>query len=468
MGNKKTREIASGVALVMLFNVGCATYKDQSAEIMADWEAGRAMEAALKFGEKADKAGENKDSVVWNLEAGAAWRAAGDFEQSNRYLDAAAERIEAHESKADIQLGNEAGAMMSNQQNLPYRGKSYDKIMLHTFKAMNYLAMGDREAARPEIFRAYQRQQDAVDDNKRRIEKAMEEEEESEHNETIAQSRKDDQFTNSLSTVTAELENFKFYADYVNPFTVYLDGLYFLHVGNGGSDLERANKSFRRVIEIAGDNRYVQEDVEAAAAALQGTTLPASVYVIFETGRAASLDQIRIDIPIVITRVSYVGAAFPKLALHENFTPSLTIHAGDATHSTEQIANMDAIVALDFKNEFPVIVTKTLISAAAKATAAYFANDAARNQDAIAGLFMQIATAAAQAAVNIADTRTWSTLPKEFQVARFTPPSNGKVTLDAGSGRIVELQLLEGTVNVVHVQVVNSTSPLIVNQFVLK
>ncbi len=66
----------------------------------------------------------------------------------------------------------EAAALMSNQANLDYEGRSYDGIMLNTYRALNYLAMGARtERARPEIIRAYQRQQDAVDDNKRRIEK---------------------------------------------------------------------------------------------------------------------------------------------------------------------------------------------------------------------------------------------------------------------------------------------------------
>ncbi|MFT4587690.1 MAG: hypothetical protein ACI9VS_001614 [Candidatus Binatia bacterium] len=465
---KKSWKAMIAAVLGLLFNVGCATYTKQSADMMAKWEAGNALGAAVEFGEKAVKSKDNKDSVIWNLEAGAAYRAAGEYETSNRFLDAAADRIDRHEEKANIEVGKEAGALMTNQQNLPYKGKSYDKIMLHTYKAMNYLAMGDIDRARPEIIRAYQRQTDAVDDNKRRIEKAMEAEEESKEKEKIEKARQDAKFAESLDSVTSDLEGFKFYADYVNPFTVYLDALFFLHAGGTGSDLERANKSFDRIVETAGDNRFIQEDLQVIQAALQGASPKPCTYVIFETGRAASLDQIRIDIPIIIAKVSYVGAAFPKLKLHPNYTPVLMIRAGGVDYETEIVASMDSMVALDFKNEFPVIVTKTLISTVAKATAAYLVNDAAAQQDALVGLFSKIATAAAQAAVNIADTRSWNTLPKEFQVARFETPEDRTVTIGVGSGGSVELQIIDGGVNIVHVQAVNATSPLIVNQYILK
>ena len=122
----------------------------------------------------------------------------------------------------------------------------------------------------------------------------------------------------------------------------------------------------------------------------------------------------------------------------------------------------------DFKNEFPVIVTKTLVSTIAKAVAAYAVNKAASQQDALVGLFAKIGTAVAQAAVNIADTRSWTTLPKEFQVACIPTPADRKLTLSASGGVPVEVNLLDGTVNMVYAKSILATSPLLVNQFKLK
>jgi hypothetical protein len=147
------------------------------------------------------------------------------------------------------------------------------------------------------------------------------------------------------------------------------------------------------------------------------------------------------------------------------------------------------MVARDFKNELPVVITKTVASTIVKATAAYFANRAVNNQNDWAGLFMQLATAAYQMAVNIADTRTWTTLPKEFQVCCFPTPPDGKVELltPAGTKVVVALTGEGGNKNdltpanrvqtsmnsssvlhVVYVKSIAAGTPLLVSQFKLE
>ena len=457
--------LALAVTLVAGLSTGCQTYKNQSRNMTLSWVSGNVDQAAKEFGEKAESKSGGKDAIIWHLEAGTAYRAAGKYEESNRHFDAAASKIDDYEQKAKVSISREAGAIMSNQQNLPYEGKPHDKIMLHTYRALNYLALGDIEKARPEIIRAYQRQQDAVEENARRIEKAKEEEEKHKDKEAIGKAKADPKFASEVEGVTKDVEGFKFYADYVNPFTVYLDGLYFLHAGSGNSDLEHAVKSLNRVIEVSGGNKFIAADIAAANGA--GSTAPCT-YILFETGQAASLDQVRIDIPIIISKVSYVGAAFPKLARHGGEAPALSVKAGEVQETTLPLASMDSIIALDFKNEYPTIVTKTVISTVAKAVAAYAINEQGRKQGGTFGIFTQIATAVTQAAMNIADTRTWTTLPKEFQVACVPTPADRTLTLSTGGAAPVEVKLLDGKVNVVYAKSITATSPLLVNQFILK
>jgi hypothetical protein len=458
------------IVLATLLSTGCRTYTTQSREMTGTWAAGDAAGAARAFGERAEKKAGSKDAVIWHLEAGASFRAAGDFAKSNQHLQAAADRMDAYERKAKVRLGNEAGALFSNQQNLPYEGRGYDKIMVHTYRALNYLALQDREKARPELIRAYQRQQDAVTANQRRIEEAAAAEKSSGQSAAMDKTRADPGFSRTVGELTRGLEGFKAYADYVNPFTVYLDGLYFLHAGSGASDFERASKSFRRVIEVAGSNPAVEADAQLTEAIAAGRTPPgqALTYVIFETGRAASREQVRIDIPIILADVSYVGAAFPKLVFHDGHATPLTIQGGGTQIATSLLSSMDSVVALDFRNEFPTILTKTLISTVAKAAAGYAVNDAARRQDEGLGLLVRIATAALQAAVNIADTRSWTTLPKEFQVARLNTPSDRRVTLTVPGQAPVQVALIDGRVNVVYVRSVRAGGSLMLSQFILK
>ncbi|MBK9138359.1 MAG: hypothetical protein IPM17_06275 [Verrucomicrobia bacterium] len=460
--------VALACAGWLVLTSGCATYKDQASTMSTAWASGNYAAAARDFSSRARKQSNGKDAVIWNLEAGAALRAIGDYTNSNRHFDIAAAAIDRYEQAAKVRVGQEALATFSNQQNLPYEGRPYDKIMLHTYKALNFLAVGDVDRARPEVIRMYQRQQDAVAENRRRIEQAQAAERASKDPEAIARTKADPTFNQAVNGLSQNLVGFRAYADYVNPFSVYLDGLYFLHAGGGASDLERAIKSLNRVIEVAGENRFVAADVRAASDLLRGQRPPPLTYVIFENGRGASRDQVRIDIPIIFADVSYVGAAFPKLVFHEGQLPAITVTADGVQETTQTVSSMDAVIAQDFKNELPAIVTRTVIATLAKGAAAYAANRAAWQQSGELGMLVRIATAVAQMAVNIADTRSWTTLPKEFQVARINTPASRQLTVAAPGGQSLNVALIDGVVNVVYVKSVSAGTPLLVSQFKLR
>ncbi|MCP5516392.1 MAG: hypothetical protein H7A45_03940 [Verrucomicrobiales bacterium] len=446
---------------------GCRTYHNQSAAMREAWIQGDFERAAQGYQARADGKDGRADGVIWSLEAGASLRAVGDYTNSNVEFARAAAQIEAYEQKAKVRVGNTLGATLTTQQNLPYEGRSYDKIMLHTYRALNYLALGQVDAARPEIIRAYQRQQDAVAENARRIEAAREAEANNPHRPQIEAARNDPALAAQLEALNRPPEGFQFYADYVNPFTVYLDGLYFRHAGAGGSDLERARKSFARVIETAGGNPAVAADLKECESAI-GPRRDALTYVLLENGQAASLNQVRIDIPIIFANVSYVGAAFPTLEYHPDRLAHLRLETAAGPVTTAPLASMDSVVAQEFRNEWPAILTRTLISAVVKGAASYGIVSAARQQGDAAGLLAGIGTAILQAAVNVADTRSWTTLPKEWQVARFPTPPDRVVVLRTPDGRTASVPLIDGVVNVVYVRAVTAVGPLKIGQFRLR
>ena len=453
------RVLAVAVAITVV-GTGCATYSDRTREVNKATASGNIAGAADAYGRQADKCGKS-DMVIWHLEAGASYRATGDFTNSNRHLEDAAAQIDVFEQQAKVKVGLEFLGLMTNQQNLPYEGRSYDRIMLYTYKVLNDLALGQIEKARPDIIHAYQCQQDAVEVNERRIEKAQDALRNNPNSGIIATSEANPAFRQALAPAISETEGFQVYRDYVNPFTVYLDGLYFLHNGVDGSDLERARKSLNRVQEFIASNKFVQADLQLAESA--GTTPPTTgvTYVIFETGRAASLEQVRVNLPFIINgQIVMVTAAFPKLVLHNDQVHELIVKVGELEERTTTIANMDSIVALDFKNEWPVTVTKAVISSAMKAARNYELS----RKNSYAGLFTRLF----DVMTNIADTRSWQTLPKEFQIARIPTPTDRKITLSTPGSTPVEVALLDGTINVVCAKSTTASSPLLVNQFKLK
>lgn len=457
------------VAVLLSVASGCSTYTQQN-KFAHSWEHSDLTSAEKEATIKADKAAGGKDAIIWRLEQASILRAQGKYEESNKAFDDAQEKIDKYAEEAKVKVGSEIGAMLSNQASLPYRGRAYDGIMLNTYKSLNYLALGEPDKARVEIIRAYQRQQDAVDDNKRRIEKAQEDLESQKEKERIKKAEGDPNVQGKLTQAYSGLDTLEVYSDYVNPFTVYLDGLIYSTQATGSSDWEHARKSFERVAAFAGNNRFIKQDLQLIEAGMNGTPLSPMTYVILETGRAPIRDQVRIDIPIIVSRLSYIGASFPTLQPQGGQLTGLRVVANGTNETTEPLASMDAVIGNDFKNELPTVITKTIAATVIKAAASYAANEAANKEGGeLAGLLSQISTAVFQIAVNIADLRTWTTLPKQFQVCRIPTPADRKIDLEAvDAAQKVSMTLDEGVINLVFVKSISASGQMIVSQMKLK
>lgn len=460
---------------------GCNSYTSQTKGLSGAWKSGDMLAASEIATKEATARANTRDAILWHLEHGAVLRAAGDLEGSNKAFDEAETKVNEWEEKAKVRVSAETGAILTNQSMLTYRGRAYDKVMMNTYKALNYLALNDYDSARVELNRALQRQRDAVDENAKRIEDAqeladkakdgtIEVDEGTKQEYDVDRAMEDPKTGPALEAALAEANSrLGSYADYVNPFSVWLDGIYFSTVGYDNSDAERGRKSLERAATFNPSNVYLQQDFEVAEAVARGGSVPAVTYVIFETGMAPYRDELRIDIPtfIVTSSIGYVGAAFPRLKFNDLYNPGLAVMADGQLLNTLPVSNMDSVIARDFKNEWPSIVTKTLISTATKAIAQYAAQKAVENQDWKVRLAVMAAGALTQAALNSADLRTWMTLPKEFQYARFPTPEDSTLTLSAGL-QTTAVTIEPGKINVVYVRSITPEAPLIVSQFILQ
>jgi hypothetical protein len=198
-------------AVIGLLATGCRTYEQQN-RVIQSWHQGNLTNAVAEATKMADKNANNKDAIIWRLEQGAVLRADGQYEDSNKAFNAAQEKMDAYAQKARVRLGQEAGALLSNQANLDYEGRAYDGIMLNTYMALNYLALGEPEKARPELIRAYQRQQDAVQDNQKRIEKVQAEAAKNKDSAAIQKAQNDPKLQAQIQDTATNLNNLKPYA----------------------------------------------------------------------------------------------------------------------------------------------------------------------------------------------------------------------------------------------------------------
>ena len=150
------------------------------------------------------------------------------------------------------------------------------------------------------------------------------------------------------------------------------------------------------------------------------------LYVIFANGQGAALEQEAINSELIMV-------AWPKCQFFPASFANAQIVAGGQTVSTVPLADMDAILAEEFDQRLPGIITRTIISTLIKEgayrggqVAAIAANNDWRTQ-AITFAAVTVVGSIYRYAMNTADTRSWETLPKEFQIAQLPMPADRKV-----------------------------------------
>jgi uncharacterized protein len=85
-----------------------------------------------------------RNAVLYYLDRGMTLHLAGQYEESNRYLTLAEDRIDALYTKS---VSAEGGAMLTNDNTLPYEGEDFEKVMINVIAALNYVYLGQRDEA---------------------------------------------------------------------------------------------------------------------------------------------------------------------------------------------------------------------------------------------------------------------------------------------------------------------------------
>jgi hypothetical protein len=145
------KPVAFGVLLFLA--AGCAslrTDKRHYANIDALLAKGDYPSAISKVEAAKIKAYSFKDRTVYYLDIGMLHHWNGDYEKSNEFLEKAERAIEENFTRS---VSRAAASMLLNDNALAYAGEAYEDIYLNAFKALNYLALGETDAAFVEVRR---------------------------------------------------------------------------------------------------------------------------------------------------------------------------------------------------------------------------------------------------------------------------------------------------------------------------
>ena len=410
------------------------------------------------------------DDQLWGMQTASIYRLQRDYESSNKYFDSIEDVMYQEDTEGVIETAGETiVSTLTNDSYLDYEQSVYDSIMVNTYKALNFTATGDFNNARIEWNRSDDRQRRAADFFAEKINEKKETQQKEAQEERNKQAEKNasaisvldqqeniDKTYSQAETILAQqgidMSQWGAYDGYVNPFATYMHGLYFMLKGQDTADLNKAIDSLKRVSEMTNTS-VAAESLALAQQIMSGATSRNElnkVWVIFENGQMAQKEEFRVDLPLFLVsdNVNYVGFALPKIKERPDHFGRIMV---DGVNS-EVIADMDKIIKAEFKEEFPLILTREITRTVFKTIAQKQIND--RNQ------YLGAAASIFSAATTGADTRTWSILPKNFQALMLDNTGKTQLTIDSqGFAEPIQVDLVPGKHNIVYVKATSANLP---------
>lgn len=431
--------------------VGACSHNHRMREVdaafaQADWtKAAEEMHAVEE-----DFANDSVNALIFHLEAGEVFQTAHDTGASVHSFDAAYEIARPYlDETAEVSVSAEAAALLTNQTVRPFRGRPVDRVMMNAMQAINYWSTGRVSEAGVELNRARLWQVDAVDRNAKRIallQQKVDAQAKSDGYDAARASR-DGSVSSALDTAYGPVRAMQGYADYAVPYVTFLRGAWFWSTGQA-SDVEQARGEFERVAGMlpTADRAFADADVRMARAAANGGDAPDMVWVVLESGLAPTLKELRIDIPLFIPQVPYVGAAFPEPVFRQMGPEGFLLMAGDASVRSTLLTDLDAVWSRQFDDELPTVITATMLSTATKAILTWQLQEQLGGWGAVAGALYQVG-------MNSADLRTWTTLPKKVLWARAAVPTDRRVTVTIDSGETIgPIECPPGRSTIIHLR----------------
>ena len=393
----------------------------------------------------------SRDRVVYLLEAGRACQAAGDVAESRRCFDEVHEMLRPYlDTKPENRVTEGVTTTLVNQTMAEYKGAPSERTMASALNALNLIALRDLDAARIELNRAADWQQDTKNRFAAEIEARNRKNEEAAKEKGVSVSREHMlKVDEKVASHFENIENLQGYAEFANPFINHLRGIYYLAAGSDMGDRDTARFEFRQVAGMTPEARPMLEADLLLADSAGGRPTP-TTWVYFFTGLAPRLEELYIPIPIPVGGVNFVSAAFPVMKFDDDFAQVMVVRASGAAVETTLLADMDRIVASEFRTRLPTIILQEVLSSTIKAAAAW----AAKKQN----IWAQLVAMGYQAASTAADLRTWRTLPKRIGFCRIPTPADGRLEFEAGRP-IGACAVVPGTCNIVLVTLPASRTP---------
>jgi hypothetical protein len=436
--------LALGMALCVS---GCATVRSYDAELHGtlDRAAGGNVDGAIKL---LDASNGDKKSLLYQLELGMLQRLGGNYGESQKAWTGASAGIDAARTAGLLdaaQLAGGAASYMISDKLRPYRAHDYEQVMLLTYMALNYLALGDYESARVAIKQTHEREAEIAEERAKQL-AAVEEE----ANKRGARANYKELNGYPVETIDNPEVN-ALRNSYQSALSHYLAG--FVYEALGEPSL--AAPGYRLANELQPGQPLLEEALAGldarVAAPDDGKT---DVLMIIGSGAAPALQSRQFTTPIFINnKLILIPAAFPVMVSGGMPASSPQLAVDGKPLALAPLTSIDLMARRSLQDDMPGIMLRAAIRSTTSAALQYNAQHGDRQNSGVA--LVSALLAVGTVALNSADDRTWRALPAEISIARLRLPRGvHNATLDGRSfplevsGRyaVVDFRLLRSQV----------------------
>lgn len=374
--------VALGTVLVL---PGCATYSAGFNKVEAA-TAKRDLDGAIKSLDELALKG--PDETLHFLNKGTLLRLQDKYAESNKYFDQAKVLIEKLNA---ISVGEQLASVTVNDTMKAYEGLPNEQLMVYSFETLNYLQMGEADAAAVEAR----------------------------------------QFDVKQGLIAKKNSNAKYLS---GAFVRYLNSMAYEAVGERDS----ARIEMQKAVEGYKDQNSGFTVPKALVADLgrvtAGKPAPSEVVFVLHNGLGPSLDENNIRVANPAGDPPMFSLAMPKYVKRSTPVARVVLSAGSASADSEIVEDINAIGEKSFNDRLPAIMARGVARMVVKNVAAKETKKQVGNP--LFDLVADIATNASERA----DTRSWSLIPGNVLMARLSLPAgkhNVTATYYSESGNVL-------------------------------
>lgn len=383
-------------ALLCSISGGCATYSESFRPLEKEIIAQRPHKA-LKILEKSQPSG--NDRLLYFLDKAMFLRMMGKFAESNKSLEDAKKYIEKY---SPTSITEETAAFFVNDSTRAFIGVPFEQVLVHFYAALNYLEMGELDAARVEA----------------------------------------QQVDIKLKILSQSDKNPILIAD---PFARYLTGIIYEDLGEWSNALIAYRKAYQayqahrkrynltipkylkydliRLTDYEGlrdeRDKYIKKFNIGKWRKQQSLNKQGEVVFIMNNGLAPIKRQRTVAHAAIKGQV--VRISLPFYQKRRNGFYTARISAGKKSAISTEVKDINSIAEKTLATFMSGITARAIARAVAKHNVAREVGD----RHALAGLAMMVTNYATE----VADTRSWLTLPGELRLARL-PLKPGKYDIN--------------------------------------